>query len=62
MPETCPASKLVAQTRRWCDLPPGHDGGHESHDGKGRAQFAWRAESEPAVVRSIPWHERQARA
>ncbi len=58
MPDTCPASKLRGEVRRWCDLPAGHDGGHESHDAKGRAQYAWRQETEADVFRSIPWQTR----
>jgi hypothetical protein len=59
MPDTCPASKLVRETRRWCDLPPGHDGGHESHDSQGRAEYAWRREALPTEIRGIPWQTRQ---
>lgn len=59
MPDTCPASRLVRETRRWCDLPAGHDGGHESHDGQGRAEYAWRRTAEPDVA-EIPWMTRRA--
>lgn len=43
MPDRCPVSRLVRDTRRWCDLPTGHDGAHVSEPAPGQAKIAWRS-------------------